>query len=82
MPGTGPFKTAFNNAIKTTIGKGGAKFEDATDMYHFEGQYSLNDYIDVVDVLVGANYRLYHLNSNGSIFAATPWLQKKMTIVV
>ncbi|HEV7620821.1 MAG TPA: TonB-dependent receptor, partial [Flavisolibacter sp.] len=65
------FKTAFDNAINTTINNGGAKFDDATNLYHFEGQYNLTNYIKVVDVLVGASYRVYHLNSHGTIFVDT-----------
>jgi outer membrane receptor protein involved in Fe transport len=73
LPGSDGFKTAFNNAVNTSINKGGAKFEDATDMYHFEGQYNLKDYVPVtaVDITLGASYRLYHLNSHGTIFSDT-----------
>lgn len=66
---------AFNAAHKTVTGipisAGGAKFDDKTDLYHFEGQYNFSDKIKVVDVLVGANYRIFDLNSNGTIFADT-----------
>ena len=71
VPGSDAFKTAFNNAINTSINKGGAKFDDATDMYHFEGQYDLSNNIKFVNVLVGASYRIYHLNSHGTIFVDT-----------
>src|SRR5256885_5173859 len=71
LPGTPEFTAAFNNAIQTSINKGGAKFDDATNLYHFEGQYNLTNYIKVVEVLVGASYRIYHLNSHGTIFADT-----------
>lgn len=71
LPGTPQFDQAFNNAINTSISKGGAKFEDATDMWHFEGQMNLTDYVKFAEVLVGANYRRYVLNSSGTIFADT-----------
>ncbi|MEJ7828762.1 MAG: TonB-dependent receptor, partial [Segetibacter sp.] len=71
LPGTDAFKTAFNNAINTSINAGGARFDDRTNLYHGEGQYNLSDYIKVVDVLVGASYRVYHLNSQGTIFVDT-----------
>jgi len=71
LPGTPGYLAALNSAKNTSINKNGAKFEDATDLYHFEGQYSLNDYIKVAEVTVGASYRIYHLNSNGTIFADT-----------
>lgn len=71
LPGTPEFKTAFNNAINTSIKNGGAKFNDASDLYQFEGQYNLTEKIKVVDVLVGASHRIYSLNSNGTIFVDT-----------
>jgi outer membrane receptor protein involved in Fe transport len=71
LPGTDAFKTAFNNAINTSINVGGARFDDRTNLYHLEGQYNLSNYIKVVDVLVGASYRIYHLNSHGTIFVDT-----------
>lgn len=40
-------------------------------MYHYEGQWNLTEYIKVVEVLIGANYRTYHLDSKGTIFADT-----------
>lgn len=70
LPGTQGFQNAFNLAKRTSINKGGAKFEDRTDLYHFEGQYNFSN-IKVVDWLVGASYRIYHLNSQGTIFADT-----------
>ncbi|HEY6955141.1 MAG TPA: TonB-dependent receptor, partial [Flavisolibacter sp.] len=70
LPGSTGYQDAFNQAVRTTIGNGGAKFEDRTDMYHFEGQYRFTN-IKAVDWLVGASYRIYHLNSHGSIFADT-----------
>ncbi|GAC1424818.1 MAG: hypothetical protein NVS9B7_21530 [Flavisolibacter sp.] len=71
LPESQEFKSAFNNAVNTTINNGGAKFDDATNLYHFEGQYNLTDYVKVLDVLVGASYRIYHLNSHGTIFVDT-----------
>ncbi len=71
LPGSPEFNTAFKNATSTTINNGGAKFDDATDLYHFEGQYNLSSYVKFIDVLVGASYRIYHLNSHGTIFVDT-----------
>jgi outer membrane receptor protein involved in Fe transport len=71
IPGTPAFNTAFDNAIHTSIKDGGARFMDASDMYHFEGQYNFSDKIKWAELLVGASYRLYSLNSHGTIFADT-----------
>ncbi len=69
LPGTPAFQAAFDSAVNKSISKGGAKFEDKSDMYHFEGQYNLSDHIKFAEVLVGANFRRYVLNSSGTIFA-------------
>jgi outer membrane receptor protein involved in Fe transport len=71
LPGTTQFKDAFNSAASTTINKGGAKFDDHSDMHHFEGQLNLTEQVKVVDLIVGASYRIYSLNSNGTIFVDT-----------
>jgi outer membrane receptor protein involved in Fe transport len=67
--GSPEFQAAFNDAINKSISKGGAKFEDKSDMYHFEGQYNFSDHIKFAEILVGASFRRYVLNSQGTIFA-------------
>ncbi|MDF2188880.1 TonB-dependent receptor [Paraflavitalea sp. CAU 1676] len=73
LPGTQAFEDALKTATGTNINDktaaGGARFADKSALYHFEGQYNLSQYIKVVEVMVGANYRIYHLNSNGTIFS-------------
>ncbi|MCY7420763.1 MAG: TonB-dependent receptor [Chitinophagaceae bacterium] len=71
LPGSAQFKKAFQNAINTPIGLGGAKFADKSNLYHYEGQLNLTDYVKFAEVLVGASYRRFLLNSNGTIFADT-----------
>ena len=71
LPGSAQFKQAFQNAINTPIGLGGAKFADKSNLYHYEGQLNLTDYVKFAEVLVGASYRHYSLNSNGTIFVDT-----------
>jgi len=70
LPGSTGYQNAFEQAKRTSIGKGGAKFEDRTDLYHFEGQYNFTN-VKVVDWIAGASYRIYHLNSHGTIFVDT-----------
>lgn len=72
LPGSDAFKTAFDNAVHTSINQGGAMFDDKTNLYQVEGQYNFKDIIKVADILVGASYRLFHLNSHGTIFVDTP----------
>ncbi|MFL5744195.1 MAG: TonB-dependent receptor domain-containing protein [Niastella sp.] len=71
LPGTPEYKEAFDKWTNISIKEGGAKFMDETDMYHFEGQYNFSDKIKWAEVLVGASYRLYSLNSHGTIFSDT-----------
>lgn len=72
VPGTAAFQKVFDSTITTRITAiGGAQFADKSDLYQFEGQYNLSDVIKVVDVLVGASYRSFSLNSQGTIFADT-----------
>jgi outer membrane receptor protein involved in Fe transport len=49
----------------------GAKFNDQTNMYHGEFQYNLSDHVPGVEIVTGASYRLFELNSNGTIFPDT-----------
>jgi outer membrane receptor protein involved in Fe transport len=46
----------------------GPKFQDATNLYHAEGQYDFKNQIDFMELQAGASYRMYDLNSNGTIF--------------
>lgn len=71
LPGTNEFNKAFQDAVSKPIGKGGAKFADRTDLYHLEGQYRIKQLEEYAEVLVGANYRSYVLNSQGTIFVDT-----------
>lgn len=71
VPGTPEFQSAFDQIITTPISQGGAQFADQSDLWHFEGQYNFSEAVKVVDVLVGANYRVFSLNSQGTIFADT-----------
>jgi outer membrane receptor protein involved in Fe transport len=40
-------------------------------MYHYEGQLNLSEQVKFVEVLLGASYRKFKLNSHGTIFADT-----------
>lgn len=71
LPGSPEFQQALNTVTNIDIKNGGAKFADQSALYHFEGQYNFADKIKFADVLVGANYRIYHMNSKGTIFADT-----------
>lgn len=69
LPGTPEFNAAAANAKNISIANGGAKFDDKSALYHVQGQYNFANKIKFVDLLAGASYRVFDLNSNGTIFA-------------
>ncbi len=67
MPGTGAFENYKNELRKKPI-PAGAAFKDKSSLYQYEGLYNFSDQIPFIGVQIGADYRLYRLNSNGTIF--------------
>jgi outer membrane receptor protein involved in Fe transport len=73
LPGTPDFQRA-SEAVRSRAIPGnaqgvGARFTDKTSLYHFEGMYNLSNQIKFAEVIVGANYRVYALNSERTLFA-------------
>jgi outer membrane receptor protein involved in Fe transport len=69
-PGSAEFKTLFDKIRSIPISKGGGLFVDKTNLYNIEGQYDLSPKTSqVADILVGANFKKYVLNSEGTLFA-------------
>ncbi|KIO77760.1 TonB-dependent receptor [Pedobacter lusitanus] len=74
--GSPQFEAAKSKILNTTISgsdfsKGiyGAKFDDKTNLYHYEGMYNFSNlFNNVFEFQIGASYRLYQLRSNGTIF--------------
>jgi len=59
------------NISATNFGTGiyGARFDDKTNLYHYEGMYNFtNAFNNVIEFQVGASSRLYQLRSGGTIF--------------
>ncbi|HVG13546.1 MAG TPA: TonB-dependent receptor [Chitinophagaceae bacterium] len=70
VAGTTQFKQIFDEVRSKPISKGGGLFLDKTDLYNFEGQYNLSSITSsVADIVIGANFKKYVLNSEGTIFA-------------
>lgn len=69
LPGSSEFNTLFNQIRDVPISQGGAKFLDKSNMFHYEGMYNFSNKIDAIDLIVGGNYRVYNLNSEGTLFA-------------
>lgn len=79
-PGTARFQQEFNS-ITSRLGysEGGTRFFDRSALYHTHGEYKFNDLVKPdkggsitdLDLLVGANFRLYTPNSKGSLLLDT-----------
>lgn len=74
---TSPVFQNYANQIKNTYisqtnlatGVYGAKFNDKSNLYHYEGMYNLSRLFDnMVEFQVGASARRFDLNSGGTIF--------------
>ena len=72
QPGTPQFEAAKKRIMDTNISDPtglGAKFDDKTNLWHYEGMYNFtNAFKNAVELQVGASYRVYDLNSGGTIF--------------
>jgi outer membrane receptor for ferrienterochelin and colicin len=68
--GSAQFNTMYDKIRKVPISKGGGLLVDRTNLYAIEGQYNLSHLTgDVIDLLVGGNFRRFLLNSEGTLFA-------------
>ncbi len=69
-PGSPEFKKLFDRVRSIPISKGGGLFVDKTNLYNIEGQYDFSQHTSAfADILIGANYKKYILNSEGTLFA-------------
>ena len=68
VAGSANFKTILDQVRSKPIPQGGL-FVDRTNMYQTEGQYNFSDVIKFAEVIVGASWRQYVLNSQGTLFA-------------
>ncbi|MGK6352721.1 TonB-dependent receptor domain-containing protein [Parapedobacter sp. DT-150] len=70
LPGGTDFEATMAD-IKTRAIPAGANFLDRSNLYHAEAMYNFKRQIDpeIVEIIAGANYRVYELNSEGTLFA-------------
>jgi outer membrane receptor protein involved in Fe transport len=77
QPGTRAFDEARDRITRTLAIAGGARTVDSSDLYHTEGMYDFEDLVSVgsgrtavslTDLVVGANWRRYALDSGGTVF--------------
>lgn len=73
QPGTAEFNAVADRVKGNPIPQG-ARFLDRTNLYHAEGMYNFKKLLDpkIAEVLVGGNYRVYDLNSGGTLFLQKP----------
>ncbi|MGG9964576.1 TonB-dependent receptor [Ferruginibacter sp. SUN106] len=68
--GTPSFNAAYDAIRRRPISQNGGLLLDKSDLYSVEGNYNLTSVTkDFADILVGANYKKYVLNSQGTLFA-------------
>jgi len=76
-PGSERFQNEFDSITgKLSFTEGGTKFYDKSALFHTHGEYKFNNLMDQgavsdLDMLVGANARLYQPDSKGSILLDT-----------
>ena len=68
VPGSPEFIQAFNNSVTNPDLTVGSKFQDTSKYYHADGNYNFKDKISFAEIQVGGSYRLYSLNSSGTIY--------------
>lgn len=66
--GSEQFNNLKQTISKTPITEGGTLFLDRSKLYNSEFQYNFSHLIKFVDLIAGANWRLYDLNSKGTLF--------------
>jgi outer membrane receptor protein involved in Fe transport len=67
--GSAEFEQLYNTIRKIPVPNGGALL-DKSDLYSVEGNYNLSPFTkSFADILIGANFRKYSLNSQGTLFA-------------
>jgi outer membrane receptor protein involved in Fe transport len=75
-PGTARFEEEFNRITSMNLSDGGTRFFDRSALAHAQGEYKFNDLVSSgkitdLDLLVGASYRSFMPNSQGSILLDT-----------
>lgn len=67
MPGTALFQSEMERLINID-GLNGAGVFSNSKFYHLEGQYDFSSLINIFELQVGGNYRLYDMFTNGTLF--------------
>lgn len=68
MPGTAYFNHLKDSISQRPITDGGTLFLDRSKLYNAEFQYNFSSLVKFAEIIAGANWRLYDLNSKGTLF--------------
>ena len=74
VPGTKQFDSVAAIIKKTPIRRGGALFLDKSDLWASDAQFNISDifkFSKVIDIVAGASWKQWVMNSQGTIFADT-----------
>lgn len=67
LPGSPEFEAQKKRLIEKQ-GNGGAGILSQSKLHHIEGQWDLSNRVRVIDLLVGGNFRMYDMFTNGTLF--------------
>lgn len=66
--GSAKFNELKHAISQRSITEGGTLFLDRSKLYNFAFQYNFSDLIEWAEIIAGVNYRIYNLNSKGTLF--------------
>lgn len=72
LAGTPEYEHLLDSLKRTPINQGGAKVIDKSKLYHVEGMYNFSKHIEWAEFLAGASYRIYNIDSDGTVFIDKP----------
>lgn len=72
LPGEPEFESIWNDLTSRPTSDGGALVIDQSSMYQAEGMYDFSHLFKSLGLQFGASYRLYSINTNGTIFFDEP----------
>ncbi len=70
LPTSNQFRKSYDSIRLLPISKGGALLLDKSDLYSLDGNYNMSHLThNFADIIIGATYRKFVLNSEGTLFA-------------
>ncbi len=72
LPGSTEFENYRDNITGKPLNEGGSGVQTKNKVMQIEGMYDFSDMLDFMKLQVGANYRIYSVNSDGTIYIDEP----------